>query len=169
MDHLKKSLITRHSSIYYSSLKQRLYCFPSYFLFFFPCYNCLFITKPLTLSIVIWADIFDPWPWLNFFILYVFLESSRPAKNRRKRKGAASAAVGGGGGGPGGPMGNKKRSPGPNFSLASQVKITFFCLKLLKVVFSRIYTTTSWWNICFFSISRHSTAAAELVLSEPRG
>jgi hypothetical protein len=47
-------------------------------------------------------------------------ESSRPAKNRRKRKGAASAAVGGGGGGPGGPMGNKKRSPGPNFSLASQ-------------------------------------------------
>lgn len=46
-------------------------------------------------------------------------ETSRPAKNRRKRKGAAAAAAGGPGG-PGGPMSNKKRSPGPNFSLASQ-------------------------------------------------
>ena len=45
-------------------------------------------------------------------------ETSRPAKNRRKRKGAAAAAAGGPGGGP---MSNKKRSPGPNFSLASQV------------------------------------------------
>merc|ERR1719510_917617 len=44
-------------------------------------------------------------------------ETSRPAKNRRKRKGAAAAAAGGPGGGP---MSNKKRSPGPNFSLASQ-------------------------------------------------
>merc|ERR1719323_2655602 len=42
-------------------------------------------------------------------------ETSRPAKNRRKRKGAAATATGGPG-----PMGNKKRSPGPNFSLASQ-------------------------------------------------
>ena len=52
---------------------------------------------------------------------HVFLpisETSRPAKNRRKRKGAAAAAAGGPGGGP---MSNKKRSPGPNFSLASQV------------------------------------------------
>merc|ERR1719367_378724 len=50
-------------------------------------------------------------------------ETSRPAKNRRKRKGAAAAAgggPGGGGGGAGGGMSNKKRSPGPNFSLASQ-------------------------------------------------
>jgi len=46
-------------------------------------------------------------------------ETSRPTKNRRKRKGAA----GGGGGtasGPTGTLGSKKRSPGPNFSLASQ-------------------------------------------------
>lgn len=57
------------------------------------------------------------------------LETSRPTKQRRKRKGAAAvnAAGGGPGGGPGGPggpgggpMGGKKRSPGPNFSLASQ-------------------------------------------------
>lgn len=51
------------------------------------------------------------------------LETARPAKNRRKRKGGANAAGGGGGpggGGGGGGMGSKKRSPGPNFSLASQ-------------------------------------------------
>lgn len=51
-----------------------------------------------------------------------FTETSRPAKSRRKRKGAAGGGgPGGGGGGPGGAMSNKKRSPGPNFSLASQV------------------------------------------------
>ena len=57
----------------------------------------------------------------NKIILITYLpisETSRPAKNRRKRKGAAAAAAGGPGGGP---MSNKKRSPGPNFSLASQV------------------------------------------------
>lgn len=42
-------------------------------------------------------------------------EASRPAKSRRKRKGATATTTGGPG-----PMGNKKRSPGPNFSLASQ-------------------------------------------------
>jgi len=53
-------------------------------------------------------------------------ETSRPAKNRRKRKGAAGGGnaagggPGGGGGGGGGGIGSKKRSPGPNFSLASQ-------------------------------------------------
>eukprot|EP00095_Tigriopus_kingsejongensis_P010754 maker-scaffold277_size226016-snap-gene-1.29 protein:Tk10754 transcript:maker-scaffold277_size226016-snap-gene-1.29-mRNA-1 annotation:"lim domain-binding" len=42
-------------------------------------------------------------------------ESSRPTNKRRKRKGATGAAAP-----PGGPLGSKKRSPGPNFSLASQ-------------------------------------------------
>ena len=51
----------------------------------------------------------------NFY--FHIAETSRPAKNRRKRKGATASAAGG----PGGPMGSKKRSPGPNFSLASQV------------------------------------------------
>merc|ERR1719499_821164 len=50
-------------------------------------------------------------------------ETSRPAKNRRKRKGAGGGNTAGGGpgsAGGGGGIGNKKRSPGPNFSLASQ-------------------------------------------------
>jgi len=44
------------------------------------------------------------------------LESQRPASKRRKRKGSTS--------GPGNnaPPAPKKRSPGPNFSLASQVR-----------------------------------------------
>ena len=55
------------------------------------------------------------------------IESARPTNKRRKRKGAAQTAPGSAGGGPGGPggpgaVGGKKRSPGPNFSLASQVK-----------------------------------------------
>ena len=54
-------------------------------------------------------------------------ESTRPTNKRRKRKGAAQNAPGNAGGGPGGPgtpgtAGGKKRSPGPNFSLASQVR-----------------------------------------------
>ena len=54
------------------------------------------------------------------------IESARPTNKRRKRKGAAQPAPGSAGGGPGGPggpgsVGGKKRSPGPNFSLASQV------------------------------------------------
>ena len=57
---------------------------------------------------------------------FFFVETTRPTKNRRKRKGAAAAATGAGGGGPGGGGGggisNKKRSPGHNFPLASQVK-----------------------------------------------
>ena len=66
---------------------------------------------------------------MRFF--FSFAETSRPAKNRRKRKGAAgggNAAGGGpgGGGGGGGGIGSKKRSPGPNFSLASQVFLFFF-------------------------------------------
>ena len=53
-------------------------------------------------------------------------ESARPTNKRRKRKGAAQNPPGNAGGGPGGPggpgtVGGKKRSPGPNFSLASQV------------------------------------------------
>ena len=60
---------------------------------------------------------------------FSFAETSRPAKNRRKRKGAAggnTAGGGPGGGGGGGGISNKKRSPGPNFSLASQVYSFFF-------------------------------------------
>ena len=54
-------------------------------------------------------------------------ESTRPTNKRRKRKGAAQNNPGNAGGGPGGPgtpgtAGGKKRSPGPNFSLASQVR-----------------------------------------------
>jgi hypothetical protein len=68
---------------------------------------------------------------MRFF--FSFAETSRPAKNRRKRKGAAGGGNaagggpgGGGGGGGGGGIGSKKRSPGPNFSLASQVFLFFF-------------------------------------------
>jgi hypothetical protein len=67
---------------------------------------------------------------MRFF--FSFAETSRPAKNRRKRKGAAGGGnvagggPGGGGGAGGGGIGSKKRSPGPNFSLASQVFLFFF-------------------------------------------
>ena len=49
----------------------------------------------------------------------------RPTNKRRKRKGAAQNAPSNAGGGPGGGPGTvgKKRSPGPNFSLASQVTL----------------------------------------------
>ena len=60
---------------------------------------------------------------MGFF--FSFAETSRPAKNRRKRKGAGGGNTAGGGpgsAGGGGGIGNKKRSPGPNFSLASQVR-----------------------------------------------
>nr|CAH7732171.1 unnamed protein product [Callosobruchus chinensis] len=46
------------------------------------------------------------------------LESQRPANKRRKRKGSNS----GGAANNAAPAPNKKRSPGPNFSLASQVR-----------------------------------------------
>lgn len=53
------------------------------------------------------------------------LESQRPANKRRKRKGSNS----GGAANNAQPAPNKKRSPGPNFSLASQVreKIILLC------------------------------------------
>lgn len=49
--------------------------------------------------------------------LCVSSESQRPANKRRKRKGSQS----GGAANNAPPAPNKKRSPGPNFSLASQV------------------------------------------------
>ena len=58
--------------------------------------------------------------------VHCITESARPTNKRRKRKGAAQNAPSNAGGGPGGgpgTVGGKKRSPGPNFSLASQVKI----------------------------------------------
>ncbi|CAB0001877.1 unnamed protein product [Nesidiocoris tenuis] len=48
-------------------------------------------------------------------------ESQRPANKRRKRKGSQS----GGAANSAPPAPNKKRSPGPNFSLASQVSTNF--------------------------------------------
>lgn len=45
-------------------------------------------------------------------------DAQRPANKRRKRKGSSSGA---GAGNAGPPVPSKKRSPGPNFSLASQV------------------------------------------------
>lgn len=45
-------------------------------------------------------------------------DAQRPANKRRKRKGSSSGA---GAGNAGPPAPSKKRSPGPNFSLASQV------------------------------------------------
>lgn len=48
---------------------------------------------------------------------FVYIESQRPANKRRKRKGSNS----GGAANNAQPAPNKKRSPGPNFSLASQV------------------------------------------------
>lgn len=65
------------------------------------------------------------------------IESQRPANKRRKRKGSNS----GGAANNVTPAPNKKRSPGPNFSLASQVK-KFYSLNLqekFKVI--RIYFT----------------------------
>lgn len=55
---------------------------------------------------------------LNF---YFETESQRPANKRRKRKGSNS----GGAANNVTPAPNKKRSPGPNFSLASQVKESY--------------------------------------------
>ena len=58
---------------------------------------------------------------------FVFTETQRPPNKRRKRKGSQTGGGAGGGisgnPGPGAPAvpNNKKRSPGPNFSLASQV------------------------------------------------
>lgn len=54
------------------------------------------------------------------------LESQRPANKRRKRKGSNS----GGAANNAPPVPNKKRSPGPNFSLASQVNLRM--QKILK-------------------------------------
>lgn len=49
-------------------------------------------------------------------LAFVFAsESQRPANKRRKRKGSTSGANSAP------PVPSKKRSPGPNFSLASQV------------------------------------------------
>jgi hypothetical protein len=48
---------------------------------------------------------------------FYFTESQRPANKRRKRKGSQSGA----GANSAPPAPNKKRSPGPNFALASQV------------------------------------------------
>ena len=78
---------------------------------------------------------------------FFFVETTRPTKNRRKRKGAA-AATGGGGGGPaggGGGMSNKKRSPGHNFPLASQVtnKDTLFDVNFTKD--TKLFFRMSWW------------------------
>ena len=78
---------------------------------------------------------------------FFFVETTRPTKNRRKRKGAA-AATGGGGGGPaggGGGMSNKKRSPGHNFPLASQVtnKDTLFDVNFAED--TKIFFRMSWW------------------------
>lgn len=53
-------------------------------------------------------------------IFNIVVESQRPANKRRKRKGSQS----GGAANNTPPVPNKKRSPGPNFSLASQVTST---------------------------------------------
>ncbi len=84
------------------------------------------------MSVVNVVEIFQSFDGKQFFLSsrdltqFFFVETTRPTKNRRKRKGAAAAATGGGGGGPagggGGGISNKKRSPGHNFPLASQVK-----------------------------------------------
>jgi len=74
-----------------------------------------------------------------------FPESQRPASKRRKRKGSTS--------GPGNnapPAPSKKRSPGPNFSLASQVNLLIRFLneaahhRLCNVVNKKVLTK------CFF-------------------
>lgn len=55
---------------------------------------------------------------IHLLLIFFFLESQRPASKRRKRKGSTS--------GPGNnapPAPSKKRSPGPNFSLASQASV----------------------------------------------
>lgn len=49
------------------------------------------------------------------------IDAQRPANKRRKRKGSNS----GGGANSAPPVPSKKRSPGPNFSLASQVVVFF--------------------------------------------
>lgn len=59
------------------------------------------------------------------------LESQRPANKRRKRKGSQS----GGAANSAPALPNKKRSPGPNFSLASQVNIGLFQYFILIIAF----------------------------------
>lgn len=53
---------------------------------------------------------------------YLFLDAQRPPNKRRKRKGSNS----GSGANNAPPVPNKKRSPGPNFSLASQVVVSLY-------------------------------------------
>jgi LIM domain-binding protein 2 len=78
-----------------------------------PCCNRIFLIKYGRLSI------------LNANLAST--ETQRPPNKRRKRKGSQTGGGAGGGiggnPGPGAPAvpNNKKRSPGPNFSLASQV------------------------------------------------
>lgn len=55
------------------------------------------------------------------------IDAQRPPNKRRKRKGSNS----GSGANSAPPVPNKKRSPGPNFSLASQVVVSFH-----KITFS---------------------------------
>lgn len=68
----------------------------------------------------------------NIFTFFVYIilivlitESQRPANKRRKRKGSNSGANSAP------PVPSKKRSPGPNFSLASQVNTIIYqiCIK----------------------------------------
>lgn len=56
---------------------------------------------------------------------FSYQDAQRPPNKRRKRKGSNS----GSGANSAPPVPNKKRSPGPNFSLASQVVVSFYKTK----------------------------------------
>lgn len=66
-----------------------------------------------------------------------YADAQRPPNKRRKRKGSNS----GSGANSAPPVPNKKRSPGPNFSLASQVVVSFY--KINDYLFSHLMKQNS--------------------------
>lgn len=67
--------------------------------------------------------------WYTFFCQNNLIDAQRPPNKRRKRKGSNS----GSGANNAPPVPSKKRSPGPNFSLASQVVVSFSFLYFSEI------------------------------------
>jgi len=75
-------------------------------------------------------------------------DAQRPANKRRKRKGSS----GGGVANSTPPVPNKKRSPGPNFSLASQVVVKV--AEQRSNLLATLYGTFAFTNDCVSHIFR---------------
>lgn len=75
------------------------------------CFNFIYL-HPFNLIILFTRNLY----------FFDFLDAQRPPNKRRKRKGSNS----GSGANSAPPVPSKKRSPGPNFSLASQVVVSYY-------------------------------------------